>query len=108
MGKERKYREFLDNFAEKWFRWLRWALTTAALWAFAEKSGSIFLKIPAHISLLIVFFNAYFALERFYVVVLPNPTKLPRWVFHLLVLLLALSQFIPMFFISEVIRVALK
>ena len=45
MADTSKIREFLNSLAEKWFKWLRWALTTAALWAVAEKSGSIFLKI---------------------------------------------------------------
>jgi hypothetical protein len=98
----------LITITEGWFKWLKWALATAALSAIAEKSGSIFLKIPAWISFCLITWITYLAIEQFYDSLLPSPTRVNRYIGRLLVLLIVATQLMAMFVLSKIIEVALK
>jgi|GEM_PF-5072368 len=99
------YEKFLSKgLAVKWFQWVEWVTLTAALWAIAEKSGSIIVRLFAMFSVLVVFFAAWFSTDKFASEILPQSNTLPRSVVAVLALLVALVPVIAMQFIAEVIQ----
>ncbi len=96
------------GFAEKWFQWIGWVTLTAALWAVGQKSGSILVKATAIFCAAIVFFKAWFSMERIADEVLPSPRRLPKFLVWLISFAVALLPFFAMHFISEVIQAVLE
>jgi len=103
------YKRFLfKGFVATWFKWIEWVTLTAALWVVAEKTGSVVVRLVAVFSGGIVFFAAWWSLERIAEEVLPKPSTLPRLVVVALTAILALIPFFVMHFIAEVIRGVLE
>ena len=90
------------GFAKEWFQWIEWVTLTAAMWAVAEKTGSVLVRIIAIISAAIVFFKAWYTMEQLADNWLPNPSKLPKWLVFVLTMLVALIPFFVMHFLAKV------
>lgn len=88
--------------AKQWFQWIEWVTLTAAMWAVAGKTGSFLVRVVAIVSAAIVFFKAWYSLEKLVHNWLPRPSRLPRRLVFLLTFLVALIPFCIMHFLAQV------
>lgn len=90
------------EYQKEWFEWVEWVTLTAAMWAIAEKTGSVLVRIIAIVSVAMVFFKAWLTVEQFAENWLPNPSKLPKWLVFLLSILISLVPIFIMHLLAEV------
>ncbi len=97
------FRYFIKKgFAKAWFQWVEWVMLTAAMWAVAEKTGSVLVRVIAILSAAIVFFKAWHTMEQLADTLLPSPSTLPKWLVVVLSMLVALIPFFVIHFLAEV------
>ncbi len=103
------FEKIIDNdFARQWFLWIEWVTLTAALWAIAEKSNSLIVRIVAIFSAIIVFFRAWISVERFVIKILPKAKELSKGIIWGGSLLVALIPFVLIHFLAEIFKSILE
>jgi len=100
--------EVIDEFGEKWFKWISWVILTAALWAASEKTDSILVWLIFALSALIVFVKGWLTLELLIDKYFPHPNKLPEIVVHIVTFIVAIIPFFVVFFIGEILESVIK
>lgn len=104
------FKELIDrDFQRSWFTWLEWVTVSAAIYGLGRKAGSPVLIGVALFSEILLFFTAWFGVERFVVEHLPAIAQKSRpVVFWLIVIAIALIPLGVIFFLAHVFAQVLK
>lgn len=91
------------DFHRTWFTWLEWVTIAAIIYAVGRKTGSIVVLCVALFSGALLFFTAWFGIEKLAREHLPSISEKSRPVlFWLMVFLIAAVPFVVMVFLGEI------